>query len=306
MDDIWSSAVFMTGSYFLYPTGDFKSLVVWDMERQHTLGQLVGHDDTIQIVAARGRLAVSSQSTGPVRARVWNLETMQCTATLPDGGANGTVSWSACCMEGKVLLGQDDGGVMLWDIAASAPVALAGLEGHNSVVRDIKTTAAAGNMVLSGSDDKTMRLWDLRNCSRCVRTMEGHDSLCVHSVDMDGHCHTAVSGTWDNAVRLWDLGSGRCMETHTTHDDLGALVRDVVMHESGGIFLSSDYIPVSDEDGGIVNAWAVGSTRAVMRADMASCCVPSSDAYRLFANGDFSTVAYCSMSSSRLGLSVWR
>ena len=277
----------MAEHLFLYPTANLKSLVVWDMERQQALGQLEGHDGNINIAAARGSLAVSCQLN---RARVWSLETMQCTATLL-GGPDDTEAYSACCMEGRVLLGQDDGVIRVWDVAASAPVALSSLEGHTSEVRDIKAAAAA-SMVVSASDDKTVRLWDLRTCSRCVRTMEGH-SREVLSVDMDGHCRTAVSGSVDDTVKLWDMGSGRCLETYKGHK-----VTDLAMHESGRSFISSGK--------GSISAWAVGSTRAVMQAGVASYCAPDAASCRLFASGDLLTVAFCSISISKMGLSVWR
>ena len=288
----------MTERYFLYPTANFKSLVVWDMERQHALGQLEGqlegrNDDMIGLVAARGSIAVCCLDSGPVKARLWNLETMQCSATLPAMEPDDTSS--ACCTDDKVLIGQDDGVIKLWDIAAAAPVVLSNLEGHTSAVNGMKT-AAVGSMVLSGSGDMTVRLWDLRTNSRCVRTMEGH-SMIVWSVDMDGHCRTAVSGSSDKMVKLWDLGSGRCMETFKGHS---GPIRDVVMHESGGSFLSSGYTDP------VVNAWAVGSTRAILRADMASSCVPDTVFNRLFASVDLLTVSFCSMSDSQLSLSVWR
>ena len=284
----------MAERLFLYPAADLKSLVVWDMERQQTLGQL-GHgyeDDPVRFVAVRGSLAVSCQRSGPTKARVWSLETMQCTATLP--AVPGDATNSVCCMDGRVLLGQSNGIVELWDVSANAPVALANLEGHTLELNDVKAPAA-GSMVLSGSDDRTMRLWDIRTVNGCVRTMEGH-AEAVWSVDMDGHCRTAVSGSGDKKVKLWDLGSGRCTETYEGHDDE---VADVVMHESGSSFISSEF-PC------IVNAWAVGSTRAIMQADMASFCVLDADTSRLFASRDLSTVAFCSISPKQLGLSIWK
>ena len=284
--------------YLLYPAADGQSLLMWDLDniQNPNPGRLEGHDQQVTIVSARGSLAVSCQDSGPVRARVWNMETRQCTAMLP-GGQDDTEILSACCMEGSALLGLEDGIIKVWDVAASTPVALADLEGHTDEVCDLKA-AAAGSLVLSGSSDKTVRLWDLRTGSGCVRIIEGHSEV-VWSVDMDGHCRTAVSGSKDKTVKLWDLGSGRCLETFEGHDDSSGVL-DVVMHDSGSSFLSSGH------DSTIVNAWAVGSTRAIMPADMASSCMPDTDANRLFANRDFSTVAFCSLSPGQLGLSVWR
>ena len=274
----------MDDNIFIHPGAD-KSLVVWNMDSQKELGRLVGHDETIRAIAARENIAVSAQVNGT--PRLWNLETMQCTATLPLMPH----AYSAYCMEGKVLLGSAAGSIKLWDVAASAPVALPDLEGHTFAVLCIK---ASSNTALSGSQDKTARLWDLRT-GKCVRTMEGHTDS-VFSVDMDPHCRTAVSGSADTNVRLWDLGSGRCSATFEGHP--GCSVYDVVMHEYGSSFLSSgkDFT---------VNAWAVGSSEASMRADMKASSRPDNGC-SLFANKDLSKVGYCCFNAVSLELRLWK
>ena len=258
------------------------------MDSQKELGRLVGHDKQISAVAAKGTIAVSAQDDGP--HRLWNLETMVCTATLTCASS----MQSACCMEGRVLLGSVDGPIKLWDIAASALVALPDLEGHTDMLLSIK---ASTSTVLSGSLDRSVRLWDLRT-GTCVRTMEGHtDGVC--SVDIDGGCRTAISGSLDKTVRLWDLGSGRCSATLEGHS---SLVRDVVMHESGSSFLSSG------RDDFIVNAWAVDSRQASMRADLKALSLSGNSCSRLFASRDLSTVAYCCFNTGnqKLEFRLWR
>ena len=44
------TVVIATERFFLYTSADWKSLVVWDVEEQHTLGQLEGHDEDIRVV----------------------------------------------------------------------------------------------------------------------------------------------------------------------------------------------------------------------------------------------------------------
>ena len=285
--NLYAATICVEDNLLVHPGAD-DSLVVWNMDSQKELGRLVGHDERITTVAARGSLAVSYQDDGPPRLRLWNLEALQCTATLPS--IHGL--YPACCMEDRVLLGSTVGSIKLWDIAASAPVALPDLEGHTGMLYSIK---ASGDTVLSGSLDKTVRLWDLRT-SKCVRTMEGHTDI-VLSVDMDGNCRTAVSGSKDKLVRLWDLGTGRCSATFEGHPDR---VRDVVMHESGGNFLSLG------GDDCIVNAWDVGSSKAIMRADLKAFSPPGNRVCRLFASRDLSRVAYCCLNTIALELRLWR
>lgn len=70
---------------------------------------------------------------------------------------------------------------------------------------------------LSGSDDKTMKLWDI-NTGECVRTFTGHSNTvrCVRF----GHDESyVVSGSWDNTIRVWRTSSGECLQTLEGHTD---------------------------------------------------------------------------------------
>lgn len=86
------------------------------------------------------------------------------------------------------------------------------LEGHTSFV-----TALAGHpflpLLVSGSCDETVRVWDL-GTRRCVCTLEGHtDSVFSVAIDFAGR--RLVSGSWDCSIKLWDLDSGVCLGTLT-------------------------------------------------------------------------------------------
>ena len=285
-------SVFATDGLFFHSGLEAASVVVWNMDNRQEVGRLEGHDEeAFRIIAARGNIAVSNHDGGP---RLWNLQTLQCTATAPAADMEGDYVNTASITGSKLLQGYEgDHGIKVWDIAAAEPIALADLEGHTDGVGCIKSSAVTA---LSGSGDATMRLWDLRT-SKCVRTMEGHTGT-VYSVDMDGQCVKAVSGSFDESVKLWDLGSGRCMETYEglTNSPLGK----VVMHESGKSFLSSDQRDY------IVRTWAVGSTKARMTADF-SASFPPDGISHLFASRDLSRVAYCCISPDRrLELRYWK
>ena len=75
--------------------------------------------------------------------------------------------------------------------------------------------SADGRWALSGSEDKTLRLWEVAS-GRCVRTFEGHTSD-VTSVALSADGRWALSGSEDKTLRLWEVASGRCVRTFEGH-----------------------------------------------------------------------------------------
>ncbi|MBI5590276.1 MAG: TIR domain-containing protein, partial [Deltaproteobacteria bacterium] len=66
-----------------------------------------------------------------------------------------------------------------------------------------------------GSDDKTVRLWEV-NTGRCLRVLEGQ-SDSVYSVSWSPDGQRALSGSDDKTVRLWEVYTGRCLRVLEGH-----------------------------------------------------------------------------------------
>ena len=64
-----------------------------------------------------------------------------------------------------------------------------------------------GKLVVSASDDKTLKVWDLES-GQALRTLEGH-SEWVDGVAVRQDGKLAVSASWDKTLRVWDLESDR-------------------------------------------------------------------------------------------------
>jgi WD40 repeat protein len=88
------------------------------------------------------------------------------------------------------------------------PALLQTLEGHNSQVSCVSMTPD-GSRAVSGSDDNTLRVWDLEN-GKCLCTLEGH-SWNVNSVNITAEGNRVVSGSSDRSIRVWDTESGKCI-----------------------------------------------------------------------------------------------
>merc|ERR1711983_246315 len=83
------------------------------------------------------------------------------------------------------------------------------LTGHNHFVSDV-VMSSDGQFALSGSWDKTLRLWDL-NAGITTRQFVGH-TKDVLSVAFSADNRQIVSGARDNTIKLWNT-LGQCKST---------------------------------------------------------------------------------------------
>ena len=88
--------------------------------------------------------------------------------------------------------------------------------------------------MLSGSEDYTLRLWDLPT-GRLLRVLEGHqEKVCTLALSTDGT--RAVSGAYDETVIVWDLPAGRPLCTLRGH---ASLLTDVAITPDGRVVVSA-------------------------------------------------------------------
>jgi WD40 repeat protein len=68
-----------------------------------------------------------------------------------------------------------------------------------------------GKRIVSGSDDSTIKIWDVKN-STSLATLEGHTgSLKTITITPDGQ--HIVSGSGDSTIKIWDVQNGTCLST---------------------------------------------------------------------------------------------
>ena len=59
-----------------------------------------------------------------------------------------------------------------------------------------------GTKVASGSDDNTVKLWDVMS-GECLQTLEGH-SHRVNSVSFSPDGTKVATGSFDNTIKIWE------------------------------------------------------------------------------------------------------
>jgi WD40 repeat protein len=78
------------------------------------------------------------------------------------------------------------------------------------IVYDVAVTPG-GKYAISGSWDKTLRVWDIETWE-CIRTLTGHtDSVFALAVTPDGKY--VISASKDKTLRVWDIETWECIRT---------------------------------------------------------------------------------------------
>ncbi|OGV56472.1 MAG: hypothetical protein A2X45_03405 [Lentisphaerae bacterium GWF2_50_93] len=87
-------------------------------------------------------------------------------------------------------------------------------EGHTEYVTSV-SFSPNGKFALSGSWDKTLKLWDVVS-GECIRTFVGHTGP-VSSVSFSPNGKYALSGSSDSTLKLWNIETGECLHTFVGH-----------------------------------------------------------------------------------------
>jgi len=90
------------------------------------------------------------------------------------------------------------------------------LSGHTHWL-DSVAFSSDGRYLVSGSCDKTVKLWDIQTGGD-IKTFHGHTGR-IDSVSISWDCTTIASGSRDKTIRLWDTQTGECHHIIDEHKD---------------------------------------------------------------------------------------
>lgn len=143
---------------------------------------------------------------------LWDLNQMSTEKTLAAQtiytGHKSTVEDVAWHMLHDSLFGSvgDDGVLCIWDTRSQRTnQASHTIQAHERDVNCLAWNQFSEFILATGSADKTVKLWDLRNLNASLHTFENHTDE-VFNIQWSPHCETilASSGS-DRRVNIWDL-----------------------------------------------------------------------------------------------------
>uniref|UniRef100_H3AT29 Pre-mRNA-processing factor 17 n=1 Tax=Latimeria chalumnae TaxID=7897 RepID=H3AT29_LATCH len=86
--------------------------------------------------------------------------------------------------------------------------------GHTKGVSAIRLFPVSGHLLLSCSMDCKIKLWEVYNERRCIRTFIGH-SKAVRDICYNNAGSQFLSAAYDRYLKLWDTETGQCISRFT-------------------------------------------------------------------------------------------
>ncbi|KAI5967748.1 hypothetical protein CANMA_002928 [Candida margitis] len=228
---------------------DDKYILIYSTQTGQLMKVLEGHEGGVWAMKYYGNTLVTGSTDRSVR--IWNMATGKCTHIF-----RGHTSTIRCldiitpAVIGKDAHGEDivfpehpllvtgsrDHNIHVWRLPilqedavgettfdsgeSENPYLIAVLAGHTQSVRSL---SGYGNIIVSGSYDSTVRVWDLLDNGRCKHILQGHQDR-VYSTAIDYNKKVCFSGSMDSTINIWNFETGELLKVLEGHSSLVGLL----------------------------------------------------------------------------------
>ncbi|ETO10671.1 WD repeat-containing protein, partial [Reticulomyxa filosa] len=235
---------------FICSGSDDKTVRLWDIESGKQIRVFNGH--LTYVYCAKFSLYhrnyhnrnVICSSSNDKTIRFWDIkDNRQLKIFYENTHRIRTIELSTFSGGRYLCSGSYDKTIRLWDIDTSnllcifnrhegcvrcvaiSPLHSAKHNKNDSESNSIGVIGGNGYTICSGSDDNTIRIWDIEKTKQSIE-FKGHDNTVIsvkygpNGSGNSGTSNTILSGSWDNSVRLWDIRSSRQIQVfngHNTH-----------------------------------------------------------------------------------------
>ena len=142
---------------------------------------------------------------------------------------------ASSCWDNTIAIGSRSGDIVILNTIIGSQTAV--LSGHTKQVRDL-AFSSDGRLLVSGSYDKTVKLWDIQT-GGVIKAF-----VCknwVYSVSVSADCTTIALGDGNGKISLWDIQTGECHQI-IEHEHSAFHVKFSPIHPQHLISVSNDQV----------------------------------------------------------------
>ncbi|MBH8560714.1 hypothetical protein I8748_00565 [Nostoc sp. CENA67] len=190
------------------------TIKIWDINNSNCLYTLSEHAGDVWGItfSPNGQLLVSGSYDKTIK--IWQLNEQVCIHTLK--GYDDRIGAATFNPEGSLLATAGESTVDIWDVASGICLYSLEEEGHKGRVKSV-AFSPDGQLLVSVSTDKTIKIWDLRK-RQCIRNLTGHDAS-VLSVAFSPDGQKIVTSACERTIRIWNVHDGKCIQELAGHQN---------------------------------------------------------------------------------------
>jgi RNA polymerase sigma factor (sigma-70 family) len=210
------------------------SVRIWDVASGRILHQLEAPADSehrhlsVTFSPDGKTLAAAAHGNRTGAIHLWDPGTGRLRKRIDLGARR--VGWLTFSLDSRLLAVGNESEVRVWEMPSGKEMAVNDEAHQGSLGRVIAT----GNLVVTASDDHTIRAWDAATGKQRLKLT--HDNW-VRDIALSPDGTKLVSSSLDDTVCLWDVGTGRRIYRLAGHGRLGGR-RAVGFSPDGKHFLS--------------------------------------------------------------------
>ena len=216
-EDIYSIAYTPNGTQLISAGAD-KKIIVWQQDAHHQFSQQLAwqaSDKVLAIAISPDGLTLASGGVDN-NISLWALKTGKLKTTLKKHSQTIAENGLRFNATGQLLASASyDGTAIIWQVSTGQPRLV--LQGHTGRVLAVAFSPDS-QTVLTGSEDKSLRLWSVATGKASAIVLNGHNNK-VFAAQFLGKGDYLLSGSDDRTLRLWDTRSGislRLWQGHTS------------------------------------------------------------------------------------------
>ncbi|KAL7056421.1 hypothetical protein AAHC03_020796 [Spirometra sp. Aus1] len=208
----------------LFTAGRDSVIRIWDTRKQSDpyVQSMEHHSDWVNdiVLCCDGEYLISASNDTTVK--VWNARTGFCMSTLPTH-KDYVLALAYAQHREEVASAGLDHAIFLWDVKTLRNLTPKNNTVTTSSFNDEKDSIyslamdPAGSILVAGSPDKLIRMWDPRTCQQ-IGQLRGHTDN-VRALIVRPDTHEIISGSSDGTIKIWSVGMRRCNETIRRHSE---------------------------------------------------------------------------------------